>query len=164
MSLFPYFFPLPLLFPSHFLSNRTTGTPFFIFLPATAPNGSTPFRPNRTRGTPFHSLTTVVRKLSKYSQVFTPVTRWSPHEPHCTNACPGCLVCVVGALGRFLSCKGVNGSSVNGGFRAPLETENKLGTFTLCVLHLSGAHTMLAQTHLTTHGHPQASHQAHSYQ
>ena len=83
--------------------------------------------------------TTFARKLGKCSRVFTPATRWSPHDPHLTNACPGCLVCVVGALGRFLSCKGVNGSSENGAFEAQPEIQNKLGTF---VIHHVAVTTM----------------------
>ena len=70
-------------------------------------------------------------KLSKYREVFTPATRWSAHGPHHTNACPWCVVCVVGALGSFPHCKGVNGSSENGAFEAPMEIQNKLSTFAL---------------------------------
>ena len=42
--------------------------------------------------------------------------RWSAHDAHCTKACPGCLVCVVGALGPFPTCNTVNGSIENGVF------------------------------------------------
>jgi len=49
------------------------------------------------------------------------------------------LVCVVEALGRFLTCKGVNGSSENGAFEAQPEIENKLSTF---VVHHVAVTTM----------------------
>ena len=119
----------------------------------------------RTRPTPRKGRvgnTTPVCKLSKYRGVFIPATRRSPHENHCTNACPGCLVCVVGALDRFPHCKGANGSSENGAFEAPILIHNKLSTFAEAVSYLPRAHTKLDHTHPTAHGYPQASHQAHN--
>ena len=79
-------------------------------------------------------------KLSKYREVFTPATRWSAHGPHHTNACPWCVVCVVGALGSFPHCKGVNGSSENGAFEAPMEIQNKLSTFALHHVEVTTMH------------------------
>ena len=38
-------------------------------------------------------------ELRKYSQVIVVLLRWSPHDAHCTRACPGGVVYVVGALG-----------------------------------------------------------------
>ena len=86
------------------------------------------------------SRTILACKLSKYREVFTPATRWSAHGPHHTNACPWCVVCVVGALGRFLTCKGVNGSSENGAFEAPMEIQNKLSTFALHHVEVTTMH------------------------
>ena len=49
-------------------------------------------------------------------------------------ACHGCLACVVGALGRFPRCKGVNGSDENGGFHPLGASENKLRKFLLRIV------------------------------
>ena len=61
-----------------------------------------------------NNTTLFVWKLRKCSREPVAPLRWSPLGPLCTMASHGCLVCVVGALGRFLRCKGVNGSDENG--------------------------------------------------
>ena len=38
-------------------------------------------------------------KLRKTGQVMVVLPRWSPHDAHCTRACPGGVVYVVGVLG-----------------------------------------------------------------
>jgi hypothetical protein len=47
---------------------------------------------------------------------------------------------VVGALGRFPRCKGVNGSNENGGFHPLGASENKLRKFRLRHVEVTAVH------------------------
>ena len=63
---------------------------------------------------PTYTCTILALKFRKSGQEPVRPPRWPSHDDHCTKACPGCLVCVVGALGPFPTCIVVNGSSENG--------------------------------------------------
>ena len=75
--------------------------------------------------------TTLACKLRKSSRVFTPATRWSADGAHCTQHCPQCLVCVVGALGRFPRCNVLNESREKGAFGRSSRSRNKFRKFQL---------------------------------
>ena len=60
-------------------------------------------------------------KFSKSSRELARDTVMLPQAPHCTTHCPQCLVCVVGALNRFLTCNAVNGAREKQRFRLPIE-------------------------------------------
>ena len=59
--------------------------------------------------------TTLAWKFRKYGPGLVAELRWSSLDAHCTRACPGCVVCVIEALGRFPTCIVMNESDENGG-------------------------------------------------
>ena len=84
--------------------------------------------------------TTLALIFRTYGDELVAELRWSALDAHCTRACPGCVVCVVEALGRFPPCNVVDGSSENGPFCRPMRRENKFRRFRLRHVELTTMH------------------------